>query len=107
MFLQIIEPMFPLGEFSATQALLDALGEHAEEALQMAITRHSHCDWGELDEHDRQVNDNALWFGSQLRQYGGRLLSAYDHEGRRGTVRFWIITEADRSLTTALLPRDY
>lgn len=100
MMLVLLNPQFPLGMFHATSALLEALGDHAEDALQMALNRHATCDWGELDGHDRHVNDAALHFG-------GRLLSAYDHQGQRGTVCFWIITEADRSATTALLPREY
>jgi hypothetical protein len=33
-----------------------------------------------------------------------RLLSAYSTDAG---VRFWIITEADRSVTTVLLPEEY
>ena len=52
--------------------------------------------WGDVDEHDRQTNDDAVSFG-------GRLLSAYVD---RSNTRFWIITEADRSATTILLPSE-
>lgn len=100
MLLQIIDPQFPLGMLHVTSTLLEALGDHAEDALQMALNRHATCDWGELDGHDRRVNDAAF-------HYGGRLLSAYDHQGQHSVVRYWIITEADRSATTALLPEDY
>lgn len=54
-------------------------------------------DWGDLCEEDRQANEDAL--NRDL-----RLLSSYSD--RNGT-KFWIITEADRSLTTILLPEDY
>lgn len=69
---------------------------HAEDVLN-AIKRHSACDWGDVDEHDRQENDYSLT--NQL-----RLLSVYHDRNR---VKFWIITEADRSATTVLLPEDY
>jgi hypothetical protein len=62
-----------------------------------ALRRHASCDWGELCAEDKASNDQAL-------QYGGRLMSAY----RTPTgVKFWIITEADRSATTTLLPEEY
>jgi len=46
---------------------------------------------------DWKQNDYAL-------KHGLRLLSSYRSES--GT-KFWIITEADRSATTVLLPEDY
>jgi hypothetical protein len=63
----------------------------------VAITRHAAGDWGECDPEDWQENEHAL-------KEGFRLLSVY--RSSRG-VKFWIITEADRSLTTVLLPEDY
>lgn len=63
----------------------------------VAIGRHSCCDWGNVDAEDKASNDLALIDG-------GRLLSSYlDASG----TKFWIITEADRSSTTVLLPEDY
>ena len=62
-----------------------------------ALSRHNAHDWGDVCEEDRQANDRAL-------AHGGRLFSVY-HD--RAGVKFWIITEADRSLTTVLLPEDY
>jgi hypothetical protein len=61
------------------------------------LQRHNGGDWGELDEHDMRENQVSL-------QPGFRLLSAYAlHSG----VKIWIITEADRSSTTILLPCEY
>ena len=72
---------------------LEQAGQEATEFLR----RHVAGDWGDLDEADRQENEKSL-------KNGFRLLSAY----RSITgIRFWIITEADRSLTTVLLPEDY
>jgi hypothetical protein len=62
-----------------------------------AIRRHAAGDWGNVDEHDKAANDQSLAKGS-------RILSAYTASD--GT-RFWIISEADRSVTTVLLPEDY
>ena len=76
----------------------------AEEALQIAgqtaiefLRRHMSCDWGELSEDDIQENDVSL-------KEGFRILSAY--QTGKGQ-KLWIITEADRSATTILLPSEY
>jgi hypothetical protein len=61
------------------------------------LQRHQAGDWGDMDEDDRQANNCALTDGS-------RLFSVY-HSANG--VKFWIITEADRSVTTVLLPEDY
>lgn len=61
-----------------------------------ALRRHLDGDWGDVCETDRDANDEAL-------QAGGRLFSVY----HAGTTRFWVITEADRSATTILLPEEY
>lgn len=65
--------------------------------MAQALRRHARGDWGDLDAEDRRSNDEAL-------KSGGRLLSSY--KTRSGT-KFWIITEADRSSTTVLLPAEY
>ena len=67
-----------------------------EEALE-SVCRHATGDWGELDVHDRKENNFSL-------RSGYRLLSAYHTRSGR---KFWIITEADRSSTTILLPEEY
>ena len=60
------------------------------------VARHMNCDWGDVCEEDKQSNNEAL-----LHDY--RLLSSYQLNNE--TV--WIITEADRSATTILLPSEY
>jgi hypothetical protein len=59
--------------------------------------RHVSGDWGDICAEDRQANADAL-------QYGYRLMSVYELSK---TERLWIITEADRSSTTLLLPEEY
>ena len=61
------------------------------------VVRHVTGDWGELDQDDAKANDLAV-------REGSRILSAY--RTARG-IRIWIITEADRSATTLLLPQEY
>jgi len=62
-----------------------------------ALQRHARCDWGDCCEEDLAENEFAL--DKYL-----RLFSVY-HD-RNGT-KFWIITEANREVTTLLLPEDY
>ena len=89
----MMTPRFPLGRIVATPAVL-TLGLD----LDAYIHRH-HCgDWGDgLCEEDKQANEQSLTDGT-------RLLSCY-HVGKGR--RLYIITEADRSSTCALLPEEY
>ena len=89
-------PRFPLGQVVATPGALAALEEAGDRPADL-LKRHLAGDWGEVDEHDRQENERSLADGC-------RLLSAYTLS--TGT-RLWIITEADRSSTTLLLPEEY
>ena len=85
---------FPLGRLVATPG---ALARVSSREINTALARHLQGDWGELDEDDRSANDRALLEGS-------RLLSAYH---ATNGIKFWIITEHDRSISTVLLPEDY
>ena len=85
---------FPLGRLLITPAAQSALS--GADVLS-ALLRHARGDWGELGEDDRLENELSL-------EKGFRLLSSYRGSGG---VKFWIITEADRSATTVLLPEDY
>jgi hypothetical protein len=85
---------FPLGRMLATP---NALAHLTQADISQALLRHSSGDWGDVGAEDRAANDQAL-------RDGTRLLSVY--HGQSGT-KFWIITEADRSATTVLLPEDY
>lgn len=87
-------PKFPLGGIVGTS---NALSRLTGEDIQKALSRHVVGDWGDLDQHDMNENELGL-------RHGLRLFSAY--RDQKGT-RFWIITEADRSVTTILLPEDY
>jgi hypothetical protein len=84
---------FPLGQVAVTA---NASLRLAIEEVLTALRRHASGDWGNLCPEDTLANESAV-------QEGGRLFSAY----AEGKHRFWIITEADRSLTTVLLPEDY
>ena len=84
---------FPLGQIVATP---NAMAQLAPIDIQTALNRHAAGDWGEVCAEDRLENELSL-------QSGLRLLSVY----RSNAIKFWIITEADRSATTVLMPDDY
>jgi hypothetical protein len=89
-------PKFSLGRIVATPGAVAALasaGQHPHEFL----SRHRQGDWGEVPEEDRQENEWSL-------REGFRMLSVYH---TRLGERIWLITEADRSATTLLLPSEY
>jgi hypothetical protein len=87
---------FPLGQVVATPGALDALRDAGQDAS-FFLDRHVQGDWGSVGKADWKLNDEAS-------QIGERLLSAY--RTLKG-IRIWIITEADRSATTLLLPEEY
>ncbi|MEI7795657.1 MAG: hypothetical protein WCI06_03385 [Methylococcaceae bacterium] len=87
--------LFPLGRTLSTPAAREELNELNYSPLDL-LRRHMSGDWGDLDIDDLDANDAALINGS-------RIFSAYIIEG----VKFWVITEADRSSTTILLPSEY
>jgi hypothetical protein len=62
------------------------------------LERHQSGDWGEVDAHDKNENRFSI-------EHNLRILSAYTLPTTR--VKIWIITEADRSVTTLLLPSEY
>jgi hypothetical protein len=90
------ERKFPLGQLVATPGAAEAFTRTNQEPTE-SLRRHWRGDWGEVDAHDRQENDISL-------AQGYRLLSVYTLQD--GT-RIWVITEADRSATTILLPSEY
>ena len=87
---------FPLGRVIATPA---ALAAASTPLLLKCLTRHARGDWGDIDPEDRGVNEAAL-------VQGARIMSVYKLADD-SDERSWIITEADRSSTTVLLPSDY
>ena len=90
-------PRFPMGRpviTPAAQAALDAAGIEGV----LLLARHIHGDWGDLSVEDLAANELALLTEK-------RLLSSYNMPDGKGKI--WIITEADRSVTTFLLPDEY
>ncbi len=88
---------FALGQTFITPGAEDALQIAGQTEIEF-LRRHMSCDWGnELSDDDVRENEFSL-------REGFRLLSAYRTVNGQ---RLWIITEADRSATTILLPSEY
>ena len=85
---------FRLGQIVATP---NALSQLTHEDTLRGIQRHQAGDCGDVSDEDRQENELSL-------KEGFRLFSVYH---AANGVKFWIITEADRSATTILMPEDY
>lgn len=87
---------FLLGRLLATPGALAALQQAGQNAIEF-LSCHQHGDWGDLCEEDKQENEFSIL--NDL-----RILSAYT---LKTGVKIWIISEADRSATTILLPEEY
>ena len=90
------KPRFNLGQVVATPGALKAL-DAAQVLPAQLLTRHQSGDWGEVPAEDASENELSV-------KQGFRILSAYSLPTE---VKIWIITEADRSATTLLLPSEY
>lgn len=95
--------LFPTGQVVITreaQLVLEDLNIHAN----VYIKRHERGDWGDLCDDDKLENEKAL-------ETGGRLFSSYqlseDKLSEAKERRLWIITEANRRVTTVMLPDEY
>lgn len=87
---------FSPGSIVATPGALAALEASGDDPMAYLV-RHIAGDWGDVDEQDRRENELSL-------VHGLRLLSAYT---LNSGAKIWIVTEADRSVTTVLLPEEY
>lgn len=87
---------FPLGKVVTTAAVARSKQVTFEDCLKV-LRRHAQGDWGDICAEDRGTNEDAL-------KYGSRIFSVYKLPNG---VTLWVITEADRSVTTVLFPEDY
>ena len=89
---------FELGEIVITVDVAHYAEEINFDKIEMMswLVRHQHGDWGEMDEKYKKANDNAL-LNDQ------RVVSSY----LIGNEIVWIVTEADRSITAFMFPRQY
>lgn len=90
------QPRFALGQVVATPGALAALNAAGQTPWGL-LERHQTGDWGEVSVADKQENDLSV-------EQGFRILSAYTLSTG---VKVWLLTEADRSYTTLMLPEEY
>lgn len=98
-------PFFELGQLCYTPGAQDVLQRFQVNPFQL-LTRHVTGDWGDVCPEDAEANNEAI-------QEGSRVLSSYllpppFSEGQAlRSAKVWIITEADQSVTTILLPEEH
>jgi hypothetical protein len=90
-------PGFPLGHMVATPGALAAMQEAGVSAADL-LRRHVSGDWGDVPAEDAAENERSV-------REGFRILSSYPLPGT--DARIWLLTEADRTVTTFLLPEEY
>lgn len=88
---------FSLGQVVATPGALEALAASDQTPAEL-LSRHQSGDWGNLDDEDKRLNDEALVDGS-------RIFSAFVLKD--GHTKVWCITEVGRQSTCLLLPNEY
>jgi hypothetical protein len=94
-----IHARFSLGQIAVTSGIMAAIEEDDSMAVHVmkCLSRHASGDWGKVCKEDAAENEISL-------KHGFRIMSNYEGEGFR---KIWIITEADRSVTTVLFPDEY
>ena len=93
--IKLFKPLFLLGQTCSTPSVMALLDQYDTPAF-VLLRRHVSGDWGQVCEEDGQTNEEAV-------KHGFRIMSVY-HIGKH---IIWVITEADRSVTTLLLPEEY
>jgi hypothetical protein len=88
--------LFSLGKIYLTVGASEALEESNQNPSEF-LSLHQKGNWGIVGKEDSQENDFSV-------KNGFRIISAYK---TNSDVKIWIITEADRSSTTVLLPSEY
>ena len=97
--------IFEIGRLVATRGIVDRIESEAlsdndfRTFVNTSFERYTKCDWGDLCKEDKEANNTAVEQGNL------RILASYVHPKTKETI--WIITEADRSYTTILLPDEY
>ena len=96
---------FELGQLCNTSGAQEVLQRYQVNPFEL-IGRHVRGDWGDVCHEDARTNENAL-------RVGARIFSVYvlppplSESGTLAPAKVWLITEADRSVTTLLLPEEY
>ncbi len=102
--------LFAVGQLAATPGAL-ALLEHHGISVAALVNRHIHGSWGDICADDAEQNEAAIELGNRVmsvyRLVDAQRLAATPFAKRNDLPTVWVITEADRSVTTLLLPSEY
>ena len=92
---------FEPGRLTATYGISAAMEDDTafQRFVAASLNRYQSCDWGELSTRDCEANNAAVANGEN------RIFAAY--VSKEMQKKIWIITEADRSYTTVMLPQEY
>lgn len=90
-----MKALFELGQLRVTRGAFEEMGKLGIDFITL-LGRHQGGDWSEMEKEDQVENQLSV-------KEGFRVFSAYTF----ATIKFWVITEADRSYTTILLPEEY
>lgn len=93
-------PLFSLGAVCMTQGVAEYAKQNPTADFQNLIQRHVSGDWENMQAEDRDQNKKAI-------HNGNRIFSSYNITIDQKSTVFWVITEADRSVTTILFPSEY
>jgi hypothetical protein len=96
---------FELGQLCYTPGAHSLLQDHRISPFQL-LARHVTGDWGDICEEDSRANEEALETDARVMSVYGLLPSTQAIESK-AVAKVWVITEADRSVTTLLLPEEY
>ena len=99
-----MEKKFELGQIVATKGVADKMKNEKKfyDFVCVSLGRYIQCDWGEMSDGDKQLNDEAV----ESRE--DRIHASYTRHPEDGEEeKIWIITEWDRSTTTVLFPDEY
>lgn len=91
---------FDLGQIVVTEDVDKKMKEDRSFRVfvQVSIGKYVHRDWGQTSDEDAKANNRAI-------QNGERIRAVYKQPRTDTTI--WIITEADRSVTTIMFPDKY
>ena len=98
----VIKPTFLLGKPAATVGVDYLMKRDAgfRKFVYDSFARYANRDWGDICDEDKQLNEQAL-------KIGERVMGVYIRKNSGGRSKIYIITEADRSVTTVLFPEEY
>lgn len=93
---------FGLGHVVITREVEDSMKQNPlfRRFVLLSLNRYSNCDWGDSSDEDKAANDAAI-------DSGERIFASYGNEKSKKHKKIWIITEADRKVTTILFPEQY